>query len=375
MERTGFRKITAAVISSYAYIRGHNNYGSILQYYALQQYLARLGVEAYWIRFMFPTSQMVKELVRKSLSELRHGFRLKNVCLHVRTQIGFRRFMHDKCHVSVLKYDSLDKLKENPPKADIYITGSDQVWGGWLEPNYLIFAPKEKKRIAYAVSFGKRELTKEHQNNIQNWVRRFDAVSVRESSGVEICRKMGVEAVHLLDPTLLIDDKDYLPADAVRMEKHKYVFCYFINEHNPDNLRITDIESFCSGLGAKLKITGIEGPETIVPSQYICQYAPEEWLNHYKYADYVFTNTFHGTVFSIIFRKKFCVLLQKEFSEKQNERLFSVLNMFGLQDRVLQHGQSIKDVIDNPIDWDYVEKVKAKWRVKTDDFFNKILTE
>ena len=119
MERTEFRKITAAVISSYAYIRGHNNYGSILQYYALQQYLARLGVEAYWIRFMFPTSQMVKELVRKSLSELRHGFRLKNVCLHVRTQIGFRRFMSLSCFVPPKRAASMflampQKIAESP---------------------------------------------------------------------------------------------------------------------------------------------------------------------------------------------------------------------------------------------------------------------
>lgn len=375
MDKTSFRRITAAVISSYAYIRGHNNYGSILQYYALQQYLAKFNVEAYWIRFMFPTLQTFKVFVKKSLSELRHGFRIKNIYLHVRTQMGFRNFMHKKCHISPLKYDSLDKLKNSPPKADIYITGSDQVWGGWLEPNYLTFAPKGKKKIAYAVSFGKRELTEEHQNNIQDWVKQFDAVSVREASGIEICREMGMAAVHLLDPTLLLDDMDYLPSNVARLEKNKYVFCYFINEHNPGNLRITDIETFCSGLDAKLKVTGIEGPETVVPSKYIYQYAPEDWLNHYKYADYVFTNTFHGTVFSIIFRKQFSVMLQKGTNEKQNERLSSVLNMFGLQDRVLQHGQNIKDVIDRPVDWDYVEKVKAEWRMKTDEFFKKILTE
>ena len=375
MEKTSFRKITAAVISSYAYIRGHNNYGSILQYYALQQYLAKFNVEAYWIRFMLPTVLTFKEFVKKSLSDLRHGFRIKNIYLHVRTQMGFRNFMHKKCRVSLQKYDSLNKLKKTPPRADIYITGSDQVWGGWLEPNYLTFVPKGKKRIAYAVSFGKRELTEEHRNNIQDWVKQFDAVSVREASGIEICRKMGMAAVHLLDPTLLLDDVDYLASHVTRIEKSKYVFCYFINEHNLDNLRIIDIESFCSELGAKLKITGIEGPETIIPSKYICQYAPDEWLNHYKYADYVFTNTFHGTVFSIIFRKQFSVMLQKGTNEKQNERLSSVLNMFGLQDRVLQHGQNIKDVIDRPVDWDYVEKVKTKWRMKTDDFFGKILTK
>lgn len=375
MEKTSSGKITAAVISSYAYIRGHNNYGSILQYYALQQYLTRFNVEAYWIRFMFPTAQTLKEFVKKSSYWLRHGFRIKNAYLHARTQMGFRTFMHGRCRVSPLKYGSLNKLKENPPKADIYITGSDQVWGGELEANYLTFAPQGKKKIAYAVSFGRRELTQEHQDNIQDWVRQFDAVSVREASGIDICKKMGVEAVHLPDPTLLLDDVDYLPSDVARFERSKYVFCYFINEHNPKNLRMADIAGFCSRLGAELKVTGIEGPETVVPSKYICQYAPEEWLNHYKYADYVFTNTFHGTVFSIIFRKQFCVMLQKGFSEKQNERLLSLLNMLGLQDRILRHDQSIRDVIDKPVDWEHVEKVKAELRMKTDAFFERILTE
>lgn len=132
--------------------------------------------------------------------------------------------MYAKCSVSDKKYDNINELKINPPKADIYITGSDQVWAGWLEPNYLTFAPPKKKKIAYAVSFGRQQLTAEHQSHIQNWVKQFDAISIRESSGIEICRKMGMDAVHLLDPTLLLDDVDYLPVNAARAEKRKYIF-------------------------------------------------------------------------------------------------------------------------------------------------------
>lgn len=373
MNREVSKKITAAVISSYAYIRGHNNYGSILQYYAIQQYLKQFNVEAYWIRYMFPISDMIRVLVKKILFELTNGFRIKNIYLHIKTQIAFRNFMYEKCHVSRYKYDNINKLKENPPIADIYITGSDQVWGGWLEPNYLTFAPKGKVKIAYAASFGKSDITEEHQTRIQDWVVDFDGVSVREKSGIEICRKMGIEAIHLLDPTLLIDEVDYIPSDIKREEKNNYVFCYFINERKSDNLRIKDIEVFSNKLGYKLKITGIEGPEVVVPSKYIYQYSPEKWLNHYKYADYIFTNTFHGTVFSIVFKKQFCVILQKGFSEKQNERLFSILELFGLQDRILKENQNLQEIINKPIDWSYVEEVKKECRLKTDNFFNNLL--
>lgn len=365
--------LTAAIISSYAYIRNHNNYGSLLQYYALQQYLKKFGIEAYWIRFMFPCIQMYKPFVRKFIYETIHGFRVKNIYNHLKTQLAFRKFMHEKCCVSNKKYTNIIALKNNPPIADLYITGSDQVFGSWLEPNYLTFAPKGKKRIAYAASFGKKNLTKEHQEHIKGWLHTFDSVSVREASGVHICQIMGIKAQHLLDPTLLIDETDYLPAKTEREEKEKYIYCYFINEKNPENLRINDIIDYSKQESAKLKITGIEGPETILPSTYIYQYSPETWLNHYKYATCIFTNTFHGIAFCIIFRKQFCVLIQKGYAAKQNERIYSILALFGLQERILKPEKPIKDVMEKSIDWNSVEEIKRQWRLKSDLFWKNVL--
>lgn len=364
----------AAIISSYAYIRGHNNYGSLLQYFALQQYLKKhFNIDAFWVRYMFPAREMYMTTLKKCIRSLLYGFHPDNIWRHFKTQIAFRHFMHEHCNISPTKYDSIDKLKQFPPKADLYITGSDQVWGGWLEPNYLTFAPQGKKRIAYAASFGKKELTEEHQLHIQSWIQSFDAVSVREASGVEICGKMGIEAQHLPDPTLLVDDNDYLPADVKRIERTKYIFCYFINEKDPEYLRIKDIIDYSRTQKARLKITGIEGPETVIPSKYLHQYSPEAWLNHYKYAECIFTNTFHGTVFCIIFRKPFCVLFQKGNTIKQNERLHSILTMFGLQERIITSDKSIKEIMEKPINWDRVEEIKQQQRMRSDLFWQKIL--
>lgn len=366
-------KITAAIISSYAYIRGHNNYGSLLQYYALQQYLKKIGIETYWVRYMFPTAEMYKSIFKKVMHSLLHGLGVRNCWNHIRTQAAFRRYMHSHCNVSIKRYDSMDKLRRDVPVADIYVTGSDQVWGGTLEPNYLTFVPNGKKKIAYAVSFGQRELTPEHEARIKAWVKNFDAVSVREYSGVEICRRLGVEAEHLLDPTLLIDETDYLSAKTPRMEKSKYAFCYFINEKSPEVLRMTDIIHYCMQRQVKLKVAGIEGAETAVPRQYLFQYSPEAWLNHYKYAECIFTNTFHGTVFCIIFKKPFCVLLQKGKSAKQNERIYSLLETLGLQDRILCFDAPIEDIMEKKIDWKHVENAKKTLREKADLFWNKSL--
>ena len=203
-------RILAAIVSSYAYIVDHNNFGSLFQYYALQQYLKSLGVTAYWIRYVFPHLARYKSLFKKFVQALFHGYDVIFFLHYLRTQATFRSYIRTYCNVSKRKYDSIIELKRNVPVADIYITGSDQAWGGCLEPNYLTFVPRGKRKIAYAVSFGTRNITPEHAANIRNWVEDFDFVSVRESSGVEICRNLGVKARHLLDPTLLIDDNDYI---------------------------------------------------------------------------------------------------------------------------------------------------------------------
>lgn len=369
--------LKAAVISSYAYIRGHNNYGSLLQYYAIQQYLKKFNIEVYWIRYMFPVSLIYISLLKKLIRSLLHlqNSNIRNIYNHIITQRKFCKYIRTHCNLSPLKYDSINKLKQKLPLADIYITGSDQVWGGKLEPNYLTFVPNGKKKIAYAVSFGKREISIEHQEYISDWVKAFDAVSVREYSGIEICKKMGVNAIHLMDPTLLLDANEYLPANTPRIEKQSYIFCYFINDKSYENLRINDIISFCQKELTKLKITAIEGSETVIPQKFLCQYSPEGWLNHYKYADFIITNTFHGTVFCIIFKRPFCVLLQKGKSIKQNERIYSLLNMFGLQDRILCPNDSIDDMMIKEINWEHVEQVKNRNREKTYQFWVKSLKE
>lgn len=111
----------------------------------------------------------------------------------------------------------------------------------------------------------------------------------------------------------------------------------------------------------------------IIPLRYLYQYSPEAWLNHYKYAECIFTNTFHGIVFSIIFQKQFCVLLQKGVAAKQNERIYSILKLFELEDRILDSNKSIENIIAKPINWDNIEKIKEKWRLKTDAFFHEYL--
>lgn len=366
-------RILAAIVSSYAYIVDHNNFGSLFQYYALQQYLKSLGVTAYWIRYVFPHLARYKSLFKKFVQALFHGYDVIFFLHYLRTQATFRSYIRTYCNVSKRKYDSIIELKRNVPVADIYITGSDQVWGGCLEPNYLTFVPRGKRKIAYAVSFGTRNITPEHAANIRNWVEDFDFVSVRESSGVEICRNLGVKARHLLDPTLLIDDNDYIAFEAKRKEKAQYAFCYFINEPNVENLCLQDIIDYCASEQFKLKVSCVGETEAVIPRQYRFQFSPESWLNHYKYAECVFTNTFHGTAFCIIFRRPFCVLLQKGKTEKQNERIYSLLDMFDLKDRILNYDNSVSSIMSREIDWDMVEDKKRALRLKVDHFWSEAL--
>ena len=171
-----------AVISSYAYIVSNVNYGALLQYYALQEYLKERGHDPYWIRYVIRLSlkQSLKKIV-KSVIYCRAEHKKK---MQLQSFLDFAaRYLalSDKTYVGEAAINS------DPPAADYYITGSDQVWAGSLPANFLTFVGDDTRKIAYAVSFGKDELPAEHADTIRPWVGKFDKISVREKSGVDIC--------------------------------------------------------------------------------------------------------------------------------------------------------------------------------------------
>lgn len=350
------KKQKVCVISSYAYIVNHVNYGALLQYFAVQNLFSTINCEAYWLRYCLDEDLTLKSKLKRSIKKLlfyKDEKEIENIL------ISFQKFIINHLNYSSRIYYSEDELLTDCPSADIYVTGSDQVWGGILKPNYLCFVPKDKKKIAFSASFGSSSISKDKEKIIQPWLQNFDFISVRESSGVEVCKNMGIEAVEIIDPTLMIASNQY---PTIELENSADVFCYFLNIKDSGEVFWNSIKKWCDRNNYSLKVSCTERTYSMFEKNYRLYLSPEEWLSYYKNSKYIFTNTFHGTVFAIIFNIPFIYIQQAGQSEKQNGRIISILKKFHLLNRILKNEMNINNQIMQEIDWTYVNKIKQSER-------------
>lgn len=341
------------VISSYAYVIKNINYGSLLQYYALQTFLMKMGEEAYWLRYTLEERDGAMGKIKTAAKIMLHPVRYVR---RSKCQQSYLTFIGRYLNVSGRIYATYEALEAQPPEADRYITGSDQVWGGVLKANYLCFVRDNSKKMAYAASFGRDEISREQMEAVKPWVRKFEKVSVREPSGISICKRMGVAAEEMTDPALLLEKEEY-PADRRAAERDKAaVFCYFLNMDDAEEIYWPEIQEFAKQRGKTVKVAAVPHTERVISSSSLVYPSPEEWLGYYEKAEYIFTNTFHGTVFAIIFRKKFLVFLQEGKTKAQNGRLVSLLKKFDLENRFYHAGERVEEQMERPIDWNTAEK-------------------
>lgn len=332
------------------------NYGGILQAYALQNTLKKIGhtsiiIEKQYlqdINYLKIFIELPKRLITKYiLKKRKHIFSEHKNNQH---QIGRRK--HTSPFITeyiqnefVSNYNSIDISL-----FDAFIVGSDQVWRpkynwGFIDKMFLSFIPKESniKRLAYAASFGTREweYTDEQTTTCTELLSRFDAVSVRETDGVELCKeylKMD-DAVCVLDPTLLLDRGEYenLCTEVPVIEKN--TLCAYILDLNDD---ITQkLETIANEKGLNLKI---------VSADKNCSLTVPEWIAMFRDAKCIITDSFHGTVFSIIFNKEFYSIAN---IERGGSRFTSLLSQFDLMSRLHASINEIS-LIDDTINWSSV---------------------
>lgn len=241
------------------------------------------------------------------------------------------------------------------------ITGSDQVWRPMFNPDlkdlYLNFVRnKNIRRIAYAASFGssEREYSEKNRRKCLNAVHRLDAISVREATGIILCQEyFGITAEQVLDPTLLLSSDDYknLTYD-IPVSEDKYLVAYIldsqpgINEilHKVCHLKSLD----------KVKLIS-ENDKNL---------SPKDWLAIFRDASFVVTDSFHGSVFSIIFQKPYIPLCNYY---RGSDRFYSLLNPLGMIDRLIERTEinRIEEVAELEIDWTQVEKILSRYREKS----------
>lgn len=363
-----------------------NNYGGILQAYALTLTLNRLGHEVIFL-------DVKRNKLKKShafIQSLRRW--LKNKVLNKagpyypnQTELEFisnktRNFVEKKIQPSS-GWMQLSELPEFSQGLDAIIVGSDQVWRPEYCPNiefyFLGFAPKSIRKISYAASLGTDDWRFSDQNTLiaKNLLQKFNAVSVREKSAIDLIRdNMEVSAVQCCDPTLLLDTTDYLNiADISNMPSGGGgLFCYILD---PEESRMQGLENIGASLGypifynmpKKFNKYFAKDPESYVFPRV------ESWIECFQKSDFVVTDSFHGCVFSIIFNKPFIAIAN---INRGYTRFESLLEIYNLKTRLFKNISDIDPhILKKEIKWDSVNITKAQQKQYGIDFLKKALAE
>lgn len=317
-----------------------SNYGSLLQTIATQTVLQKLGYECEvtdYIRDDENYKNTAKVLLKKNDSWNSSAVK-RLIYLAIQSpeyRISGKKFEKMRRNTLNLskRYVSLKQLCDNPPEADIYITGSDQVWGpiggdDYDEAYFLAYAPKEKRAVSYAASFGKTKFTDNILNEYRNLLAKYSAVTVRENSAKSILTDMGIEnAKQVIDPTLLISAQEWERMITKKISG-KYVLIYQLHS-NPE------MDAYAKRFAEKaslplIRITPtlhqmIRGGKTVLlPDAY-------DFLAYIKNAEYMITDSFHGTAFAINFNTQFVEILPGETATRNQ----SILELTGLKSRIL----------------------------------------
>lgn len=348
-----------------------SNYGGMLQAYALQSSIKSLG---YDVQTTFTKGPLFRRLV-KSFPGTQLLLRILKKRPKVNNSKITTRFTQEFVdnYIRMIAFDKAYWIAKFN-RYDAYVTGSDQVWRStytYVPHNMLNFAPGNTIKISYAGSFGKDDLSEYGSDLVdktKKLAKRMTALSMREATGVDIAKKdWNVDAIQSVDPTLLVSRSDYLSViNAAKDRTYKSpgeVFSYVLDP-------ALDKQGIASSIAKSLKLklfTVIDSDENSgKPMPPV-----EQWLKSFRDSRYVVTDSFHGTVFSIIFNKPFIAIGNKE---RGLARFTSLLKMFGLEDRLVTSVDDVtEELINKPIDWNAVNaKIKSEQK-RSFDYLKKHL--
>lgn len=320
------------------------NYGGVLQAYALQQALQKLPVESEIVDYRFPGNQQNMSLMTFSQAKtwksiVRWG--LGKVFFEKRLGKRLEKsldFIENYLPVSERIYRNEEELTRSVQDYQGFITGSDQVWNckfpSFTGAYLLDFVPRDRKKISYAASFGIPSLPQEYIPQFRKALQTFDAISVREEQGIEMVKEIsGREATWVLDPTLLLNSEDWAKiTPSTRPREKEYILCYFIDTFGKSVRRI--LGEIQKKYQMPIVNVGLNNPiEYFWPKvEYAIDAGPRDFVHYIQHASAVVTNSFHGSVFSLIFGKPLCVVTNTNpFRKSMNSRILSLAKRFDIQ--------------------------------------------
>ena len=332
----------------------------------------------------FACKSLIEKIVKiKEIKVINYNptnFNFIKKVFHYFTGLAFNDYNNKFLNLSKEIYNKKE-LEELNNNFDIFIVGSDQVWRTiWLKEKslhyFFDFVNDNKKKIAYAASFGVDfwEGDEKLTEKIKSLIKRFDSISVREESGIDICKDtFGIDnVVCVLDPTLMISKEDYQPILDDWKDKNHLKKKYIAHMLLDDTKDLKDGSKKIADY-LKAEINYIKGKSIKILGKEITFYNKvSQWLTYLKDAELVITDSFHCTVFSLIFHKKFVVVANPV---RGVARLETLLGKVGLKDRFFTNIEAVmkSGILDKDIDYNEVDEKLEVHRKYSMEFLKKAL--
>ena len=335
------------------------NYGSILQAFAISHFIKSLGQQCVIIQEI-PSQGMFAKTIRRIpllvkylfFSSFRYFFHLQDNVVTVdyknpaeKSLKKMKSFISNNFFIKNIPICKLKNLSER--KYDFFITGSDQVWKTIFSVDpirFLQFAPREK-RIALAASFGISEIPKYNQKALRKALNGFDYISVREETGVEIVKKYSnTKVCRIADPTFIYDADEWRKfAKEAVIPSQKYILVHFLNE--PNEIALGSMAWLSEQLNLDVVALGYkyDNFNNLKRFTYM-DGGPWEYVSMIDHAEFVLTDSFHSSLFSINFNKHFFVFHRNYSVSKQTSRISDLLKRFGMDERLVENVDTLKTV-------------------------------
>lgn len=347
------------------------NVGASLQAYALNTYLNEHGYDAeiidykpeYLSRHYSLTAVANPRFDKPFVREL---YLLAKLPARLRARRGekkkeFDAFRKQYLKVTAQRFKTNEQLRRFGPRADAFVAGSDQIWNPLFpngkDPSFFLDFVSDGKKISYAASFAVEAIPEDLKPNMQKYLQSFDAISVREKSGVQILEDLGVQSEQVCDPVFLLPQKDWEKILPDRNSTGAYVYVYDFDSSDIIFKLVEEISQ-----EKKLDVLSyFKRPDAVRWND--C--GPLLFLRSIADADVVISNSFHATAFSLIFHKDFFVVGRKEAI---NTRMRDLLYSLDLSDRYLNCADDWKNA--KAIDWDGVDQ-KLKYQIRMSENYLK----
>lgn len=378
-----------------AYNDGHNNYGTALVGYALIKKIKDLGYDCEIINYTKKLS--LKQKLAFIVNALRVGegkeiynrinanninqrFPLHSANIAERTK-AVDEYKSKKLIPLFCEFIGFEALQEGSKKYKAVVVGSDQVWTPMSLPNKfynLLFVDERVTKIAYASSFGVSEIPSFQRKATKSYLERFKSIGVREQQGKHIVESLSNNKAQVVaDPTLLLSREEWHKeiSDARPNDKEPYIFCYFLGANQTSRQAVNELKQKTG-----YKIITIRHMDEYVPEdEFFGDEAPyfvdpNDFVKYISNASYVCTDSFHCTIFSIIFHRQFMTFYRFASNSKtsRNSRIDSLFELLGI-DRNRIYAGDICNLIDNEINYNEVDFKLKKLRDESLDFLAKAL--